>query len=95
MSSKDDWARMRAEAWTRFAASLAPQLRQDGAVAIAKAADDLLKEFDSRFQDEADACDDDATTESAVPFEAHVEGDTVTYESTRPDEAEPDTPLNL
>ena len=36
-----------------------------------------------------------ATVADATPFEGHTEGDTVTYESSAPDEAQPHTPLGL
>jgi hypothetical protein len=35
------------------------------------------------------------TVADATPFEGHAEGDTVTYESTAPDKAQPHTPLGL
>ena len=36
-----------------------------------------------------------ATVADATPFEGHVDGDTATYESTAPEEAQPHTPLGL
>jgi hypothetical protein len=85
----------RGQMWALFAAHSINLPAATGHIPkAAELADEMLAEYDKRFHADTDTSPDTAGA-PAVQFEAHTEGDSVRYESTRPEDEKPDTPLNL